>query len=338
MREKEILLLQGQAREKHKNDLLARNILIASHILEAHVAAEPIGLYLDRPENVSVLQERLIASFSEEKGDPSLLLLYGEDIPFGYADRLQDKLPAGVEIVRMAILYGRDRALIGGNPTGKWVKQIRRQLAEHGLISLICRPIEVDETLRHIPAFLDWKSRFYVRLGELCDQSQARLEVVAQALGMDTRIGQGWLPVEGNDVLQQAAEAERDRWLLRECEEIWKKAKINRVAFWGSEPQLKGIENMLTVHVEVNQCDPLQLPKTNELEALTGTLEHADLLIIRRASPIVRGLDLLELVSRMSHPLVLDACSCYPLTEAEALQIGYRTFGQNTNVWEWNGL
>ncbi|HZG16769.1 MAG TPA: hypothetical protein VE710_17410 [Candidatus Bathyarchaeia archaeon] len=337
MREKEILLLQGQAREKHKNDLQARHIMIVDHIQEAQVAAESIGFYLDRPENVSMLQERLIPSFSEEKGDPSLLLLYGEDIPFGYADRLQEKLPAGVEVVRMAILYGQERALIGGNPTGKWVKRIRRQLAEHGLISLICRPIEVDETLRQIPAFLDWKSRFYVRLGELCDQSQARLEVVAQALGMDTRIGQGWLPEE-DDVPQQAAEAERDRWLLREFEEIWRKAKISRIAFWGSEPQLKTIENKLNVHVEVNQCDPLQLPKTNELAALTGTLEHADLLIIRRASPIVRGLDLQELVSRMSRPLVLDACSCYPLTEADALQIGYRTFGQNTNVWEWNGL
>ncbi|WP_134685286.1 Rossmann-fold NAD(P)-binding domain-containing protein [Brevibacillus migulae] len=333
MHEKAILLLQGQAQEQHLEDLLARNIMIVDNVREATFPAESSGFYLDRPEHVSVLQERLIA---RKEGSPSLLLLYGEELPYGYADRLQEKLPGDVEIVRLAILYGQERALIGGSPTGKGVQRIRRHLAEHGVISLVCRPIEVDATLRQVPAYLDWKSRFYIKLGEACDQTNARLEVVAQALGMDARIGQGWLPEAEDRMPQQAAE--RDRWLQQECASIREKTKMNRVAFWGSKTQLKAIENVLPAAVEVQQCDPLQLPKANEPAELASTLEGADLLIIRTASPAVRALGLQELVLRMSRPLVLDACSCFPLMEAEALQIGYRTFGQNTNVWEWNGL
>jgi hypothetical protein len=47
-------------------------------------------------------------------------------------------------------------------------------------------------------------------------------------------------------------------------------------------------------------------------------------------------MDLMELAKRMRQPVVIDACSCYPLQEAEGYWIMYRTYGQKTNVWEWN--
>ncbi len=332
---KTVLLVHGAAKEKNRTELSELSIILLPDVAQPDHPHHVSGLYLDGPEDESLIRERVIATFSANQDKPALLLLYGDQIPFGFADEIQQQLPSTVEVVRMAMLHGKERVLIGGASTGVWVGHLRRHLAAHHMISLICRPIEVDEALRQIPAFLDWKSQFYLRMGERCDQSRARLEVVAQALGMDKRIGQGWLPEEESF---PRLEQEKKAWLQQECRNVSKKTKIARVAFWGGEDQLETVRATIPEHTEVCLYDPFHMRNTNEPSPLNETLDQADLLVIGRADPMVRGLDLYELVSRMKRPMIIDACSCYPLAEAERLQIHYRTFGQNTNVWEWNGL
>lgn len=336
MHTKTFLYVHGAAKEKNRNDLAELDFTLLPDVNQSAQPDDVSGIYLDRPGDESAIRERLIAAFSANKGDPALLLLYGEEIPFGFADMIQDKLSRStVEVVRMAILHGKERVLLGGASTGEWVGRLRRHLAAHRMISLVCRPIEVDEALRLVPAFLDWKSQFYLRMGEQCDQSRARLEVVGQALGMDKRIGQGWLPEE---VSFSQLQAGMEAWLRQECRNLKQKTKITRIAFWGGESQLEAVQSIISEQTEIRLYDPYLSVNTNEPWPLIETLDQADLLVIGRANQTVRELGLQELVLRMKRPLVIDVCSCYPLAEAEALQIRYRTFGQNTNVWEWNGL
>ncbi|NGQ96508.1 hypothetical protein G3578_15190 [Brevibacillus sp. SYP-B805] len=301
---------------------------------EGATGSAAAGVFVDRPIDAPLLQKRL-AALVRSGGEPAVLLLVGHKIPYGFADRMAEGLDVPVEVVRLCLWEGENRALIGGDHRGRWVHRLRRHLAERGLISLLCRCIEVDEAVRHLPLYLAWKQRFYLQLGERCDASGARLEVVAQALGMDARIGQGWL-------CREAATPEWEReivaWLARQCGKVREKTKVDRLAFWGP----KRLWNAIAMHVpgvrEVRLYDPAEAEKTNEPSLLEDTLAQADLLVIADADQRIRELGLHVIVSLMRQPFVIDACSCYPLSEAEGFAIPYRTLGQNTNVWEWNGL
>lgn len=335
MRAKPFLLLRGEVQEKYRRDLQELDFSFLSEGKMPPPGEAETAVYLDGPKDSSALRERLLTSSDQGIKEPALLLLYGEDIPYGYADALREQLASDrIEVVRMAILHGKERVLLGGASTGRWIGRLRRHLANHRKISLVCRPLEVDEALRQLPAFLDWKSCFYLRMGEQCDGSQVRLEVVAQALGMDKRVGQGWLAEESGTMLEAAKEA----WLFKELAQLKEITKIARMAFWGGESQLQTIRHEFFRDAEMLWYEPGSVPKANEQQQLIQTLDSADLLVICRANPTIRELKLELIVSQMSRPLVIDACSCYPLAEAEAWQIGYRTLGQNTNVSEWSAL
>lgn len=299
----------------------------------------PAGVLIDEKTDTDTILRGLATCSAR----PLLALVYGDRVPHGYADQLQagcDGQGAQVEVVRLLLLAHGERAIIGGEPAGRWVRQLRRQLAEQSVISLVCRRVEVDEAAEHLPLFLAWKKRFYQQLGERCDASHARLEVVAQALGMDKRIGQGWLDhipfhTDDDDYLEA--------WLRSEYQALRKKTNIERIAVWSTpslcsrilscEVREKEIRLYIANHEEktnepIEGCKHFALPE--------DTLEQADLLLIAAADQRIRQFDLREVSKRMRRPVVIDACSCYPLQEAEGYAIKYRTYGQNTNVWECN--
>ncbi|MCK9910786.1 hypothetical protein MXD81_16685, partial [Microbacteriaceae bacterium K1510] len=170
-----------------------------------------------------------------------LALVYGEDVPRGLADRLQAKYNAKqpkVEVVRLFLFPDCERAVLGGDNEGYWTRELRLHLAWHQMITLLCRRAEVDEVVHHLPLFLSWKKYFYQLLGERCDESKARLEVVARALGMDKRVGQGWLPT-----VTASGYEDRylSRWLERQWQYVRKKTNIERVAVWGTSALCEGI-------------------------------------------------------------------------------------------------
>jgi len=126
---------------------------------------------------------------------PGVLLVHGADIPYSWTETVmvQDVRPGQWEVVRMALFSAGAKALIGGEPNGRWVRTLRRLLADNGRVSLVCRMREVDEAVRQLPRYLTWKERFYLELGEVCDREGVSLQTVARALGMDRRVGQACL-------------------------------------------------------------------------------------------------------------------------------------------------
>ncbi len=270
--------------------------------------------------------------------EPLLVLVVGERVPYGFAARVQDTCQAGrVEVVRFLLLDGGERAVLGGDPQGWWLIRLRRRLADAGILSLVCRYVEADEAARFLPLYLEWKQRFYLEMGGRCDQSGARLEVVAQALGMDKRIGQGWLfPGAGG----AAQEREIAGWLREQWTFVKQKTNVSRIAFWGAPSVLRAVLPQEKAGERICLYIPAQTEKPNDLPVIwrtcadpLETLDDADVLMIAGADRLVRELALTQLVFRMRQPVVIDACSCYPLQEAEAFAIRYRSFGQNTNVW-----
>jgi hypothetical protein len=329
----EITLIGTDCDEKH--EMIASRLGISLIKPNGSRSHQTAGVFMDRPISEDDWQ-KLLAPFAGTKGESAVLLLYGEKIPFGDADRLAHTLDSShVEVVRLFLLEGEKRAIIGGDTTGRWVHRLRRHLAQKGLITLVCRRIEVDEAVRHIPLYLAWKQRYVLQLGASCDVSGARLEVVAQALGMDKRIGQGWL---FDHTMSPEWEREIVDWLSQQCRWVDEKTKVDRLAFWGPEYLLTSIRPLFSARPQVRLYDPVQAQKTNKPLLPAETLDGADLLIIAAADQGIRELGLKEVVSRMNRPLVIDACCCYPLPEAEGYAIKYRTLGQNTNVSEWNGL
>ncbi len=284
--------------------------------------------------------ELFIARQMQPLAQPSLLLVYGDRIPYGFAEEMQTLFLAPQwEVVRLFSFVGGERALIGGSPTGTWITRLRRQLADREVISLVCRIREVDEAARQLPLYLAWKERFYLQLGRSCDETGARLEVVSRALGMDKRIGQGWLTG------QPGEESLIPEWLAEECFKLVQKANVRRIALWGSERVWQRIPYLWTGDKEVRVYIPTHLRKPNKpifqghvCDSWEETLAGADLLVIGETDEHLRELALSEIVNRMNSPVVIDACACFPLQEAEAFSLCYRTVGQNTNVWEWNGL
>jgi hypothetical protein len=272
---------------------------------------------------------------------PRLLLVYGERVPYGLAEELRSQfsLPEW-EVVRLFSFAGGERALIGGPPDGIWVSRLRRHLAQREVISLVCRVREVDETARQLPLYLAWKEQFYFQLGRRCDETGVRLQVVSRALGMDKRVGQGWLREE-----QQGSEWPIAGWLASECTSLVQKTNVERIALWGSEYFWKRVSLDWTSDREVRWFSPGHHTKPNKLpprwqacDSWRESVADADLLVIGEADEKLSELPLSELVRRMRRACVIDACACFPLPEAEAYSLFYRTVGQNTNVWEWSGL
>ncbi|MFY0544683.1 UDP binding domain-containing protein [Brevibacillus sp. H7] len=305
--------------------------------LAGHPSPQDVpGAVVTAPEDV----KRLVALQPKPSAEPGLMLVYGQHVPYGLAEKMKAVWQAPQwEVVRLFLLAGGERALIGGDPDSTWIPRLRRQLAEREVISLICRMGEVDETVRQLPLYLAWKERFYLQLGRRCDDTGVRLEVVSCALGMDKRIGQGWLTAERGE------ESPIAEWLAEECSTLVEKANVCRIALWGSEHFWRQVTQDWTSGKEVRLYDPAGKGKPNKphsrwqvFGSWEETLEGADLLVIGETDERLKEIALPEIVNRMHQPFVIDACACFPLQEAEAFSLSYRTLGQNTNVWEWNGL
>lgn len=270
-----------------------------------------------------------------------LLLVYGDRVPYGLSKELRSRYATPQwEVVRLFLFRGRERALLGGDPDGYWVPRLRRLLAERGVISLVCRMCEVDETVRQLPLYLAWKEQFYLRMGERCDETGARLEVVARALGLDKRIGQGWLREE-----RCSSENILARWLSEECARFVQRTNVGRIAMWGSGRFWKQVSLDWTSGRDVRWFSPGHMAEPNEplsrwkaCRTWRESVAGADLLVIGEANGQLREIALPEMIQEMECPRIIDACACFPLPEAEAFSVYYRTIGQNTNVWEWNGL
>ncbi|UFJ62268.1 hypothetical protein [Brevibacillus sedimenti] len=269
---------------------------------------------------------------------PGLLLVYGDRVAGTAAEALAARHP-GWEVVRLYRFAGGERALVGGNLRSPWTRIISRQLAKHDVVAMVCGMREAEEVIRQLPRYLAWKERFYLRLGESCDRRGVRLQTVARALGMDSRIGQGWLDP------QRMERAALRRWLVRQCRFVMRKTNVRRVALWGPPSLWKQMPPGWMADKEVR----LYVPRDEQIPNGKGTLgercttwqtalAEADLLVVASPDPELMELPLSELIRHMRQPIVVDACGCFPLPEAEALQMIYRTIGEKTNVWEWSGL
>lgn len=269
---------------------------------------------------------------------PGLLLVYGDRVAGTAAEALAARHP-GWEVVRLYRFAGGERALVGGNLRSPWPRIISRQLAKHDVVAMVCGMREAEEVIRQLPRYLAWKERFYLRLGESCDRRGVRLQTVARALGMDSRIGQGWLDP------QRMERAALRRWLVRQCRFVMRKTNVRRVALWGPPSLWKQMPPGWMADKEVR----LYVPRDEQIPNGKGTLgercttwqtalAEADLLVVASPDPELMELPLSELIRHMRQPIVVDACGCFPLPEAEALQMIYRTIGEKTNVWEWSGL
>ncbi|USG65878.1 hypothetical protein NDK47_00535 [Brevibacillus ruminantium] len=275
----------------------------------------------------------------EAGGEPRLLLVYGNRIPNGTADALAATYPEW-EVVRLFCFADKERALLGGEEGGIWLRRLSRQLARHGFVSFVTRRCEVDEAVRQLPLYLAWKERFFLRMSEQCDKSGSRSQVVARALGMDKRIGQSWLYTD------RKRHGPVYRWITRQLRHIREKAEIQRITLWGRASfwegfprgELQGMETRLFSPGEAVTDDFSSRRAWAVYDNWRTALAHSDLLVIGTADPVIQEIRLPELIQGMNQPLILDACSCFPVTEAESCQILYRTIGENTNVWEWNRL
>lgn len=268
---------------------------------------------------------------------PGLLLLYGPSIPYGWAQRLVDNNHGDEawEVVRMVLVGDGERALVGGRAEGPCVRTLCRLLAKSQRVSLVCKMKEVDEAVRQLPFYLAWKERFFVELGEVCDQEEISLQTVARAMGMDRRVGQDWLYPERLDQRRVM------QWIEREGILVAEKVNVHRIALWGPAALWKEMDKSWLQGKEVCLVAQGDEPIPNDIYPEWTTsrtwekaLKDADLLVIGKADGIIRGLPLHELVLCMKQANVLDACACFPLQEARSLLHSYRAIGEKTNVWE----
>ena len=261
---------------------------------------------------------------------PRLLLLYGDQVAAGYADHLAESWPMEqAEVVRLCLI-APDRAVLGGEMEGYWLTRLRHHLAVQGVISLLCRRIEADEIARHCRAYLLWKRQFYLRLAQQCEQTGARPDVVARALGMHKSIGQEWLHHEQLPVHEDPAIV---GWLAEQCRELGQReaASIETILLCGPAtlqdaiaPWFPGLRDFRS-YVHQGQ--------ENHLHALQESLEGADLLVIADAPLVIRELDFAWLAKTMRQPRVIDCCCCFPAIEMEHFGVACRTFGLSTNLW-----
>ncbi|WP_371736967.1 hypothetical protein [Brevibacillus sp. HD1.4A] len=275
-----------------------------------------------------------------QQNDADMLVIYGDEAPYAWADELALSSEAGDdarkwEVIRLALWSGNERALIGGDPSGKHMRLVCRLLAEYGKVSMICGCREVDEAIRQLPRYLAWKERFYWELGEWCDTRQVSLRQVSRALGLDTRIGQGWLFAERRDHSHVC------KWLERECQLVLEKAKVRRVALigsnalWDKMPQGWLAKMDVAVYTGADGQYPNEVhPDWLHGDSWNAVLQDADLLVIGDRLGIVDELSLQEVAKVMRQSLVVDAASCFPTQEAQLFFKGYRAIGEKTNVWE----
>ncbi|MFP3392225.1 hypothetical protein [Brevibacillus sp. SIMBA_040] len=316
-----------------QEDLAACGIALKPWGMGDVLPDEAEGLLVAHPDHAAVLQRRDIRMFEI----PGLLLVYGEDIPHGFADTLvrTDANQESWEVVRMAFFCGGERVLLGGNPNGVWVRRLCRQLAHHDLVSMVCQMREVDEVIHQLPRYLAWKEQFYFELGERCDGQHISLQRVSRALGMDTRIGQQWLYPERTD------HAKVCQWLERECRHVLQKANVQKVALWGPISLWNQMPADWLAGKEVflyGWGDKLfpnnKFPEWTICINWEKTLENTDLLVIGGIGHRLGELPLYQLVRLMRQAVVVDAVATFPIQEAQAYLKGYRAIGEKTNVWE----
>ncbi|WP_019123190.1 hypothetical protein [Brevibacillus massiliensis] len=309
------------------------------HLLSSDEAVRAGDLQIDGHLLLQEADAYKVCRLPVHSDNRSLVLLYGDRVRHDLADRMNDLDGFPYESVRLLLFEHDNRAVIGGTAGSVWVDRLRRLLARQGLISLVCRGVEVDEIARHLPVYLEWKHRFYQLMGAECDRSGARLSVVAQALGMDKRVGQGWL-MPLNRLPMGCVVQETENWLHQQWQLVQQKTNIEVLAFWGQpSPSLAKLLD-ITQGKQVRLYSPAGVAKTNVagsgwefFDSPLETLLQADVLLITDADQRIREAALEEITRRMRSPIVLDACSCYPLAEAEAAGLAYRTYGQNTNIW-----
>lgn len=306
------------------------------------------GIMIDQGIEPIEAMNWITSNQSLAKTKPMLILLEGKDITQGLADHLQSKLePDQFEVLRLLLLPDGQRAVLGGNGLSNSVHFLKGKLIEEEIITLICRSIEVDEVAACLPLYLEWKFRFYTFLGERCDKSGARLDVVSLGLGMDKRIGQGWFPVENKPVDVEVKPIEKVQWIKRELSLLLENTNISRIAIWTGDQTLPYAVSLFQtfpvfIYVVGSTENPNNVPDSWQTYSdPQSALDQADVLVILENDDKIKGIGPEVLVQKMRQTRILDACSCYPLQEMEAFQIAYRTFGQKTNVWNetaYNGV
>jgi hypothetical protein len=282
------------------------------------------------------VQTAQIASNSSNSGQgiPFLVLLYGgsEAIPMGMADELHHHFRAHpVEVVRFFLMANGERAVIGGDADGYWVSYLRRLAARHGIISLVCQRAEVDEMVYQLARYLRFKQRFFLQMAGRYENGSVRLDLITQALGMDERIGQGWL----------YHDKEMERWLQNKMKAIVRRCNPLRVVICGYGYQINSLSEWLKQHDPlIETCayfvDNEEKPKEEAIDSqvchdFPNMLEQAELLIIAASDSQLQELHLDQVRQQMKHPVVIDAHSLFPVDEAEKFGITYVTYGQNTN-------
>ncbi|MET3291282.1 UNVERIFIED_CONTAM: hypothetical protein ABID98_003852 [Brevibacillus sp. OAP136] len=281
------------------------------------------------------------ANASQGRQLPFLILVFGESdsIPSGLADELHRKYAAHpVEVVRFFLMPSGNRAIIGGEPEGHWVSCLRRLAAREGIISLVCARTEVDEIVWQLDKYLRLKQRFYLHMARRYESGLARLGIVAQALGMDERIGQGWLYQDG---LGKRRMKEIERWLQNNMKAVLTQFRPQRVVVCGYYEQIDSLTAWLieqepriqtcTYAVDLPENTNEKKDKTLICRSLPELLLDAELLVIVGADSALEELHLERLTQQMKRPTVIDALSLFPVDEAKLFGITYITYGQNTN-------
>ncbi|GED60536.1 hypothetical protein ABER61_14720 [Brevibacillus formosus] len=291
------------------------------------------GFLLTKECDGKLLQERV-----QQLGTgPWLVLVYGSDVPYDWANTLhtQYEHTGEHEIIRMA-LFTHERALLGGEPDGRWMRFLCKQLARYSLVTMVCGMREVDEALRQLPRYLAWKEQFYIELGARCDEKGISLLQVSRALGMDKRIGHGWLYPSRQDsslIVQ---------WLEKECRLALQKADIQRIVLWGEDSLWQHMPSDWLAEKDVAVYTGEDKPNPNKrmtgwtlYDSWQDAVKDADLLVIGNAAgTTIAELALSALVNGMRQSYVIDAAACFPMQEAQSYFQAYRAIGENTNVWE----
>ncbi|MED1801946.1 hypothetical protein [Brevibacillus porteri] len=291
------------------------------------------GFLLTKETDGKLLQERM-----QQLGTgPWLTLVYGSDVPYDWANTLhaQYEQTGEHEVIRMA-LFTHERALLGGEPNGRWMRFLCKQLARYSLVSMVCGMREVDEVLRQLPRYLAWKEQFYIKLGASCDEKGISLLQVSRALGMDKRIGQGWLYPSRQDSSFIV------RWLEKECRLVLQKVNIQRIVLWGEDWLWEHMSSDWLAEKDVAVYTGEDKPIPNKwmmgwtlYDSWQDAVKDADLLVIGNAAgTTIAELPLPELVNAMRQSYVIDAAACFPVQEAQSYFQAYRAIGENTNVWE----
>lgn len=307
------------------------DLVIAEEAISLASIGKVDGLLVTQPSDLKGWHGEL-----QLRQTTGLLLAFGSDIPYGWADRQAATMgDTKWELVRMVLLVDQERAWLGGDVDGQWIRVLCKQLATCQILTMVSTMRVVDEAVRQLQRYLAWKEQFFFELGEICDQEGISLHSVARALGMDRRIGQEWMYPKRFDHRFIGS------WLEREATEIMQKANVQRVALWGPLSIWKQIptgwleEKEVCLYIHEDEPIPNEIPEawtfSTEWEK---ALHNADLLVILHKDCVIGELPLPELSRIMRQPVVLDAAACFPVQEAQAFLLRYRAIGEKTNVWE----